>query len=206
MTTILFYLFGALSLTSGLLAVTRKNAVTSAAWLVVMFFCLAANYVLLEAWFVSVVQVLVYAGAIMVLFLFVIMLLDLRTEELERKRGPRMSVLGVMASIVVLFGLAMGINRTAAHEVPVPVRDAATGAVVVGEDGSVATADNKAPFFEQHLLVQPDGSQAPAPLSGDAENIATAMFDKWVLAFELTSILLLGAILGAVILTKRRLA
>ena len=102
MTTALFYVFGATALAAALLAVTRKNAVASAIWLIVMFFGLAANYVLMEAWFVAVVQVLVYAGAIMVLFLFVIMMLHGPTLEAEQVRAvPRAWPVLVLPPVVI---------------------------------------------------------------------------------------------------------
>lgn len=75
---VLFYLFSLLAIVAGLFVVTRQNAIGSALSLVVCFFGLAADYVLLDAHFVAVIQILVYAGAIMVLFIFVIMLLNLR--------------------------------------------------------------------------------------------------------------------------------
>src|SRR6266700_901490 len=72
-----FYLFGLVAIVSALLFVTRKSPVAAALWLVTTMFCLAAMYVMLDAQFIGVIQVLVYAGAIMVVFLFVVMLLNL---------------------------------------------------------------------------------------------------------------------------------
>src|SRR3954471_3532711 len=82
-----FYLFGIVSIVSALLFVTRKSPVSAALWLVNTMFCLAALYVLLDAQFIGAVQVLVYAGAIMVVFLFVIMLLNLGRESVSDARG-----------------------------------------------------------------------------------------------------------------------
>jgi NADH-quinone oxidoreductase subunit J len=163
--TLLFYGFGGLALGAGALAVSRKNAVAAVVWLVVMFFGLAGIYVLLQAWFVAVVQVLIYAGAIMVLFLFVIMLLDLRSRQLEALPGPRLGRLGIVAALG-FFGLA---------------------AFAVLRQGPEAYAPG-------------------ADLDGGAGSIGKALFEEWLLAFELTSLLLLAAIVGAVILTKRRLS
>jgi len=159
-----FYLFGLVSLASALLAVTRKNAVAAAMWLVMMFFGLAGIYVVLEAYFVAAVQILVYAGAIMVLFLFVIMLLDLRSEELEQKPRPRLKLLGVVGAAAFL--------GTAVFAV---------------------------------LASKVELSAVPAELDGGPAAIGESLFNRWVLAFEVTSFLLLGAILGAVVLTKRKL-
>src|SRR5438477_7736765 len=83
-----FYLFGIIAMVSALLFVTRKSPVAAALWLVNTLFCLAAMYVLLDAQFIGAMQVLVYAGAIMVVFLFVIMLLNLgHPSELADARG-----------------------------------------------------------------------------------------------------------------------
>src|SRR5215208_2047703 len=82
-----FYLFGIIAIVSALLFVTRKSPVAAALWLVTTMFCLAALYVLLDAQFIGAIQVLVYAGAIMVVFLFVIMLLNLGRIESTDARG-----------------------------------------------------------------------------------------------------------------------
>ncbi len=166
MTTALFYVFGALSIASALLAVSRKNPVASAIWLVVMFFALAGIYVVLEAFFVAAVQVMVYAGAIMVLFLFVIMLLDLRTETLALSSAPTLKGVGAGAAVLFLAGVGMAVwNASEAGLFSGEVQDLDAGAGAIGNE----------------------------------------LFTVYLLSFEVTSVLLLGAILGAVILTKRRL-
>ena len=171
MTTVLFIIFGATALASALLAVTRKNPVASAMWLVMMFFGLAGGYVVLEAYFVAAVQVLVYAGAIMVLFLFVIMLLDLRQDHLEAETSPRLPFFGVAAAVLFLAVAAIAL-------------------VDAVKDGGIF----------------PDAAaRATLELDGSAKAIGESLFGTWLLAFEVTSVLLLGAIFGAVILTKRRL-
>jgi NADH-quinone oxidoreductase subunit J len=166
MSTVLFYRFAAVSIASAVVSVTRKNAVSSACWLVLMFFGLAGVFVLLEAYFVAAVQILVYAGAIMVLFLFVIMLLDLRKEELAAQGAPRFRAAGLLAA-----GGFLALTLFVLWKTP----DAA---------------------FEAAGEGLPDGS---------AGAIGEALFNRWLLAFEVTSFLLLGAMLGAVLLTKRRL-
>src|SRR3989442_1203639 len=90
-----FYLFGLIAVAAALLFVTRKSPVAAALWLVVTLFCLAALYVLLDAQFIGAIQVIVYAGAIMVVFLFVIMLLNLgHPSEIADARGIGWKVLG----------------------------------------------------------------------------------------------------------------
>ncbi len=92
MSPILFWFFAALMLLFGVLVVANRNPVASALSLVVSFLCLAALYVGLDAFFIGVIQVLVYAGAVMVLFLFIIMLLDLKGEE--RRKFNLLAVAG----------------------------------------------------------------------------------------------------------------
>ena len=113
MDQILYSVFAAVAAGSALLAVTRKNAVAAACWLVVMFFGLAGVFVMLEAYLVAVIQILVYAGAIMVLFLFVIMLLDLRSEQLQAHTGPTLRIGGVLLA-GVFFGAVVYALRDAA--------------------------------------------------------------------------------------------
>src|SRR5688572_6655889 len=95
MTEIVFYLLATGAIVSALLCITQKNPIPSALWLVSTMFALAAIYVLLNAQFIAAMQVLVYAGAVMVLFLFVIMLLNLSHEEEDIKKGP-VVLLGVV--------------------------------------------------------------------------------------------------------------
>lgn len=166
MELVLFYAFAATSIVSAVLAISRKNAIASALWLVLMFFALAGTYVLLQAWFVAVIQVLVYAGAIMVLFLFVIMLVDLRGDELATLGPPRFKPLGLLASAIFLVVAVIVVLHT---------RESFAAATGGGPDGS-------------------------------AGGIGSEIFNRWILAFEVTSFLLLGGMLGAVLLTKRRLS
>jgi NADH-quinone oxidoreductase subunit J len=92
MNPILFWLFSILMLGFGIAVIANRNPVASALSLVVSFFCLAALYVGLEAYFLAAIQVVVYAGAVMVLFLFIIMLLDLRAEQ--RRKFNKIGVVG----------------------------------------------------------------------------------------------------------------
>src|SRR5438105_12317461 len=98
-----FYLFGLVAIVSALLFVTRKSPVAAALWLVNTMFCLAALYVLLDAQFIGAIQVLVYAGAIMVVFLFVIMLLNLgRGEKISDVRGIGWKLVAGAVSVGIL--------------------------------------------------------------------------------------------------------
>ncbi|MGH7711406.1 MAG: NADH-quinone oxidoreductase subunit J family protein, partial [Gemmatimonadaceae bacterium] len=114
-----FYLFGILALASALVFVTRKSPVAAALWLVNTMFCLAALYVMLEAHFIGIIQVLVYAGAIMVVFLFVVMLLNLgHASELSDARGKVPSIVaGALGlALLALIGSALRLRVAAAPE------------------------------------------------------------------------------------------
>ncbi len=109
---VLFYLFSLVAALSGLSVITARNPITSALSLVLCFFCLAADYVLLDAHFVAVIQVLVYAGAIMVLFIFVIMLLNIR-DDIPSPLGDvsGRAIVGLIVSGVMGIGLITAMDK-----------------------------------------------------------------------------------------------
>jgi NADH-quinone oxidoreductase subunit J len=167
-----FYLFGLIAVVSAGLFVTRKSPVAAALWLVNTLFCLAAEYVLLDAQFIGVMQVLVYAGAIMVVFLFVIMLLNLgHPSELADARG----LYGKLAAGFVGLALLALVFTVVRAKIPLPFLELKAGA----------------------LAAQVEAQGAIAP-------VAKPLFTQYLLAFELTSVLLLAAIVGAVVLGRRR--
>ena len=170
-TRLLFGAFAGLAIVSAASCVTRRNPVASALWLVVTLFSLAALFVLLDAQFLAVLQVLVYAGAIMVLFLFVIMLLNLGRAGPTDLKGPIGLALGVLLAGLLLVQL-----------------------LVVRQSGSVPAP----------------GATAGAPPSAAAAGgivpaIAGPLFTVYLVPFELTSLLLLAAMVGVVVLAKRKL-
>jgi|SRR5665647_1542243 len=166
-----FYFFGVVSIASALAFVTRKSPVTAALWLVNTMFSLAAIYILLDAQFIGVMQVLVYAGAIMVVFLFVVMLLNLgHPSEIADARGK----VPVIAAAVIGIGLLaelMTISRTR---------------------------------LETHFAVPQGYAVDQMNQFGAVGSVARPLFNEYLLAFELTSILLLVAIAGAVVLGRRK--
>jgi len=165
-----FYLFGLIAIVSALLFVTRKSPVAAALWLVNTMFSLAALYVMLDAQFIGAIQVLVYAGAIMVVFLFVIMLLNLGRGDIGDMRG-------------------MGWKLTAG----------AVGLVLLAQVFALTRA--KTPLN----LTLPQGFAAQqVEQTGAIAPIAGPLFNEYLLAFEVTSVLLLAAIVGAVVLGKQR--
>ncbi len=166
-----FYLFGLVAIVSALAFVTRRSPVAAAMWLVSVMFSLAAMYVMLDAQFIGTMQVLVYAGAIMVVFLFVIMLLNLgHASELADARGLWWKLAGGGV------GLALLAEIFALTKAKLP------DAFVLPEN----TIANQ---------VTRDGAIAP---------LAGPLFHEYLLAFEVTSVLLLAAVVGAVVLGKRK--
>ena len=170
MTLTFFWIFGVIAMAGGLLCITRKNPVGSALWLVVTLFALAAMYVLLDAQFIAALQVLVYAGAIMVLFLFVIMLLNLGRPGPSDIKGP----------------VGMGIATLLAGTLLLQLR-------VLGQ---------AAP---PEAIQLPAGAMAALQQQGMVAAVAGPLFDAYLIPFEITSLLLLAAIVGAVVLAKRKL-
>jgi NADH-quinone oxidoreductase subunit J len=161
-----FLILAGVGILAAILVVTVRNPVHSALYLLISFFSVAAVYVLLHAEFVAVVQVLVYAGGIMVLFLFVILLVDVSREEGLRRveRGH----LGVSAVLTIL--------------------------VVV-------------PVALYALRVSPPAGGREAILAaggGNLETVAMVLFRYYLLPFEVVSILLLVALVGAVVLARTR--
>ena len=149
-----------------LMVITQKNPVKAVLFLIMAFVAQAVLFVQLSALFVAVLQIVVYAGAIMVLFLFVIMLLNLRRDEFGKdshsyQRWAALLLAGVLAVELIL----VVVNRTGD----------ATGA-----------------------------SARPADF-GSVESVGELLFTKYLLPFEATSMLLMAAILGAVVLAKRKL-
>jgi len=171
MESIFFFVVAAVAVISSILVVTCKNPINSALSLVMTFFMLATCYVMLDAPFLAVTQVIVYAGAIMVLIVFVIMLLNIRTETV--KRGSHAVISGVILGVFVLFQtiwfLLKGLN----------------GGNLTGKTGTMDAA----------LINR----------VGHVEVIGKALFTDFLLPFEVTSILLLIAIIGAVVLAKKKI-
>ena len=163
---VLFYLFAALTLLCGLLVVVNpfsRNPVTSAMFLVLTIVSMGGLFVLLHAFFLAAVQILVYAGAVMVLFLFVIMLLNVKEEE-----GRRLKQISLGLGLVAVGGVLAVIVRT--------------------------------------VLNRTTGSTAAAPsLEGGTELLGHVLFERFLLPFEALSLLLLVAMVGVIILSKKDL-
>jgi NADH-quinone oxidoreductase subunit J len=166
---IFFYIFAGLTLLCGVLVVANpfsRNPVTSAMFLVLTIVSLAGLFVLLHAFFLAAVQILVYAGAVMVLFLFVIMLLDLKAEQ-RRKLNKFALITGLIGVGAFGFVILSTILRPS-------------------EAGDVAAL--------------------PPPVEGSTYKLGTLLFSQqFILPFEIVSVLLLVAMVGVVLLSKKDL-
>jgi NADH-quinone oxidoreductase subunit J len=184
MTQAIFYVFAALAVVSAMLCILQRNPVSAALWLVSTMFSLAAIYVLLDAQFIAAIQVLVYAGAVMVLFLFVIMLLNLGHASSDI-RGP-----STVAAAVVLVGL-LGIELVALWRY--------TPGRLAGEIAQSPAFADPATMFAAGQIAQQETAAR-----GVVGGIAAPLFQVYLVPFEITSVLLLAAIVGAVVLAKRK--
>jgi NADH-quinone oxidoreductase subunit J len=163
LTDILFYAFASFTLLCGAMVLVSRNPVTSAMFLILTIASLAGLFVLLHAFFLAAIQILVYAGAVMVLFLFVIMLLDLKVEQ-RRK--------------IKMFGWI-------------------TGIVAVGAIFAI--------FVRSLVDARPGAALAGPSLAGETATLGRMLFEQYLLPFEIVSILLLVAMVGVVLLSKKDL-
>jgi len=166
--TVFFYIFASLTLGGGLLTITRRSAVHSAMWLIVSLLGVAGLYLLQKAEFLFVVQIILYIGGIMVLFLFVIMLVNLDQAGRERQFNKQWwlalaCVIGVAAQIFYFIRKGADSLRLAAP------------------------------------------ADATAPGVGNTERLADVLFSEYLLPFEIASVLLLAAIVGSVVMAKKRI-
>jgi NADH-quinone oxidoreductase subunit J len=169
---IFFYLFAAIAVLTSALVIGQSNPMHSVLLLVGSFGAISGLYVLLDAPFLAVIQIIVYAGAIMVLFLYVVMLLNAPQEDasefdrLHPLRQPGAARLGAVLATVLVAQLAWAVSRT------LEVREAV-------------------------------GAQTDASTVSSVRTIGRVMFTEYTFAFEATSLLILVAMVGAVLLAQR---
>ncbi len=185
MTEAVFYVFAAAAVVSAAMCVLQRSPVSALIWLVQAMLALGAIFVLLQAQFIGVIQILVYAGAIMVLFLFIIMLLNLGRVETTDIRGPA----GMAAALVVGGLIVAELGGLWFYTIPRIGRE-------VRASAGYALAQQA---FEGGRAAQQD-----AAAHGVVGGIAAPLFQLYLVPFEITSLLLLAAIVGAVVLAKRR--
>ena len=167
MITFAFYLFAISAIAGGLFTVTAKNPVHSVLWLILAFLSSAGLFVLMGAEFVAMLLVIVYVGAVAVLFLFVVMMLDVDFTELKAEMAKYMP-LALLIGVVILMQLGLAFGVWSSSEL-------AEG---------------------QRAAVTPEGTQNTAALG-------MLIYDKYFLLFQLSGLVLLVAMIGAIVLTLR---
>ena len=187
---VVFWIVAPLALGTAIAMIVLRNAVHAALMLVLNFFTIAILYAVLEAQFVAVVQIIVYAGAVMVLFLFVIMLLGIDREGFSAARLPGQRI------TAVLLGLALAVGLVAGVATPWLGQDSAcTGAAEVTDAPGDAPGDGTA------------GCAGLAAVNAGEEGnpgaLGRLLFTDYVWPFEVMSVLLVIAALGAIVLGRR---
>ena len=182
MSAFLVLLFGAVVVVAGLFTVTRRNPIHAALCMLVALAGVAGLMLGLQAHFLAAMQVLLYGGAIMVLFVFVIMLLTLKDDELGGEPSQGQKVLAALGSIVFLFIIAgaLSARRDAAYHMPYPEQ-----VVRAAQAEGVEVRAGATSFF------------------GSTEHFARFLYTDYAVAFELITVLVLASAAGVIVLARR---
>ena len=164
---VIFLGVGFVTIITSLLVITRKNPIHSALFLVMTFLGVAVLYLLLQSPFIAIVQVIVYAGAIVMLIVFVLMLLDLEEELRSGLKLLYSKVIGGVLAVFFLLAIVYAVSAT-------------------GPTGKM-------------------GSATPAQMSANVKSVGEMLLTRYLLPFEITTILLVAAIIGAVVLSKKKI-
>jgi NADH-quinone oxidoreductase subunit J len=162
-TPVLFWILSVMALFSALMVITSKNPMHSVIWLIIVFFAISGHYLLLNAQFLAIVNIIVYAGAIMVLFLYVLMLMDLK-KETEPPKNRWLKLAGAVAGGSLLLVLIAALKKA---DIANQIAETRTGDI------------------------------------GLIENLGKILFNDYVVPFEISSILFLSAMVGAVVIGKK---
>jgi len=162
-TPVLFWVLSVMALFSALMVITSKNPMHSVIWLIIVFFAISGHYLLLNAQFLAIVNIIVYAGAIMVLFLYVLMLMDLK-KETEPPKNRWLKLAGAVAGGSLLLVLIAALKKA---DIANQIAETRTGDI------------------------------------GLIENLGKVLFSDYVVPFEISSILFLSAMVGAVVIGKK---
>lgn len=161
-TTVVFILLSIMAAGSALMMILSKNPVHSVLWLIVVFFAISGHYILLNAQFLAIVNIIVYAGAIMVLFLFVVMLMNLNAAS-EPIKNYRLQLIGILSGGALLLVILLVVMKVDVENVV---------ELKVGDAGLI-------------------------------KNLGNNLFKNYVLPFEISSVLFLSAMIGAVVIGKK---
>lgn len=163
-TQILFWFLSALALVGATMVLISKNPIHSILWLIVVFFAISGHYILLNAQFLAIVNLIVYAGAIMVLFLFVVMLMNLNSDT-EPQKNNWMKIAGVISGGCLLLIMIDVVSGSAEMQ----------HKVAMVKNGNI----------------------------GLIQNLGRVLFKDYVVPFEISSVLFLSAMVGAVVIGKK---
>ena len=166
---LIFYMFAGLVVASGIMVIWARNPVHSVLWLILAFFNASGLFVLLGAEFLAMILVIVYVGAVAVLFLFVVMMLDIDFAELKAEMGRYMP-LALLVGVIIIMQLVLGVGAW------------------VQADGALGL----------HQAVTPDAAQVE-----NTRALGLLIYDKYLLLFQLSALILLVAMIGAIVLTLR---
>lgn len=161
-TTLSFILLSVMAIGSAIMMIRSKSPVHSILWLIMVFFAISGHYILLNAQFLAIVNIIVYAGAIMVLFLFVVMLMNLNAES-EPVKNYRLQLIGVISGGALLLVLLSALMKMDSPQ---------TVQMKIGDPGLIS-------------------------------NLGKVLFTNYILPFEISSVLFLSAMIGAVVIGKK---
>lgn len=173
-TEIVFWFLSGMALISAIMVLLSKNPVHSVLWLITVFFAISGHYVLLNAQFLAIVNLIVYAGAIMVLFLFVVMMMNTNAETEPRSKSIWIKLAGVISGGSLLIVVVAAIRQS-------------SNLVMRGEGDAIVP--------REALLKVGD--------IGLIEQLGNALFTTYVVPFEISSVLFLSAMVGAVVIGKK---
>jgi len=162
-TQLLFWFLSVLAIFSAMMVITSKNPVYSVLWLILTFFAISGHYILLNAQFLAIVNIIVYAGAIMVLFLFVIMLINVGRDT-EPRKNKWLKLAGAVSGGCLLLVLVAALKNTEIKQQAVQVKEGNIGLI---------------------------------------EILGKTLFNEYVVPFEISSILFLSAMIGAIVIGKK---
>jgi NADH-quinone oxidoreductase subunit J len=162
-TEILFWFLSSLALVSAIMVLISKNPIHSVLWLIAVFFAISGHYILLNAQFLAIVNLIVYAGAIMVLFLFVVMLMNLNSDT-EPQKNNMLKIAGAISGGSLML-IMVDVIRSA---------EDMQGKTAAMEEGNI----------------------------GLIQNLGKVLFNEYVIPFEISSVLFLSAMVGAVVIGK----
>ncbi|MHC5036929.1 MAG: NADH-quinone oxidoreductase subunit J family protein [Planctomycetota bacterium] len=208
MTEVVFIVLALSSVVSAILVVSARNPIYSAIALLVMMLCLAGIFLQLVAPFIAIMQVVVYAGAVIVMFVFVIMLMNLDPIEMGEEKGFWYKFISLW--LVVFFALFVTVAIWKCKKAlppgfpdkPVAVEKAQASPK---EKGTPGETQKPKPNLQDPLLLRESAKGEMPQDFGSTERVGTYLFNPYLIPFELVSVLIVIAVVGAVVLSKRKL-